>query len=182
LVNRWFVEVWRQTFVLRQTGSVLDAQLKQQRLTLNGPAKNRKLGNEWRFIFDIHREIIRFEERRRFFEDGQQFAGGQSVIRVVREPRLQTAKEFGAKSAAAINEPFVHARHFGDVRVGRNFPAGGQEKPDVPGGILREQGFEFGQVHKVWMDVGPETAPTAASRQPRKARMASAAPAKGAVR
>ena len=83
-------------------------------------------------MFNLDFEVFRFQERGGPVENGQQLARTETVLRVIRTPRLQTAREFGAELAATVNETFVNPRDFGDVRLGWHLRAGGQLKPDIP--------------------------------------------------
>jgi len=88
-------------------------------------------------MFDIHFQVVRFEKRG-LVQYGQQFAGGQPVVRVILKPRLQAANRFGSLRPAAINKPFVYARDFRHMRVRWNFAAGGQNEPEVSRRMFRQ--------------------------------------------
>ena len=69
------------------------------------------------------------------------YAGDQPVLHIVGGPRLQPAERVGAQGAAAINEPLVHARHFGDVDMSGREIAVGQLEAHQRRRVLRENGF-----------------------------------------
>jgi hypothetical protein len=79
----------------------------------------------------------------RTLQNRQKFAGGQTMVRIVREPRLQSANRFRAKCPAAIDKFFVQPGNFGHVGMGRNFAARWQHETNVILWILSKQLFQF---------------------------------------
>jgi len=78
------------------------------------------LTDEFNFVFDIHFKIVGREEGSGLFQYLQEFACREPVIKVIGKPRLQAAQGVIAQGATTIHEPFVNARHFGDVSMGGN--------------------------------------------------------------
>ena len=97
--------------------------------------------------FDV--EIVAFENRRREVENAAQLAGFETMLGVIRHPGLQKAGGGEMRFAAAVEEGFIHASHFGDVKMGGNRRSVRQREREWQIGMGFEQGFEFRGGHKI---------------------------------
>jgi hypothetical protein len=78
----------------------------------------------------------------------QELVGVQSVVEVVCHPSLQAAEAIGAQRAAAIDETFIEARHFGDVGVRRNEIAIRKLEANFCRWMSSEHGLNFREFHR----------------------------------
>lgn len=76
-----------------------------------------KLADVANFVFHVHLQIVRREERFCFLKYLHEFARCQPVVNVISKPRLQSAQGVISQYAATIHESFVNACHFGDMRM-----------------------------------------------------------------
>ena len=111
------------------------------------------LGNHAVLVFDLHRDGFVGEVSLRLVEDGGHFAGFDAVVVVLADPNLELAGERLAERSAAVEEGLLHAADFGDVEGDRDRRAIGKLDAEVAVGVLAEQGFEFGEVHGVALDL-----------------------------
>ena len=72
------------------------------------------------FVFDFHIQVIMRKNALSQVQDGTEFAGAQTVILIVCDPRLKNARGNLANRAAAIDELLRDAANFGDVKMRRN--------------------------------------------------------------
>ena len=91
----------------------------------------RELSDVAQFVFHINFEVVGLKNRIGFIENLREFAGGKPMIDIVGKPGLQAAQRIVAQRASAIDETFIDARHFRDVRMPENELAIGQKKADV---------------------------------------------------
>jgi hypothetical protein len=110
-------------------------------------AFERELAGPLRLVFHVHRKVIGFEQALGLVQDAEKFSRREAMIEIVRDPGLQLAARFVAQGPAAIDEAFVEARDFGDVRVGGNFRAVGKDETEMGVGIGREGRFQLMDLH-----------------------------------
>ena len=128
----------KQTFVHRQAGGVPLGQVKNHLVVRHGDGTEWELRDVAHLVFHVHVQITGLQHAFRLGENLRELAGRQPVFDIVREPGLQPAQRVGAQGAAAIYEPFVDARHFGDMGVGGNEITIGQLEAHERRRILRE--------------------------------------------
>jgi hypothetical protein len=114
---------------------------------LNDAAQDRKLGEDAVFVFNLHVEIVRLEHGSGFLQDADEAPGEQAMIGVVRHPRLEGAGRNPAEHAAAIQEAAVGPSDLGNVGVGRNATAVGENEAELGFGSLRKLFAEFSDFH-----------------------------------
>jgi hypothetical protein len=108
----------------------------------------RKLRDEADFMFDIHVEIVRHENRPGLLQDFRELARRQPVIRVIGKPSLQAAQRVVTLRAAAIYESLVYACHFRDVSMSGDGISVRQKEADIRSRMLVQTFFQFSNIHK----------------------------------
>ena len=91
-------------------------------------------------ILQLDRKVLFAEHRRGEDEGFEEFSAGDTVIRVVADPRLQEAGCKAADGAAAVDEVFLDATDFRHVKMGFNRFAIGPDDRERKVGFFGEEG------------------------------------------
>jgi hypothetical protein len=72
------------------------------------------------FVFEFDWQILGTQHGSGVLERLEEFPGGDTVIQIVADPRLEKACNQAAHGAAAIDKVLLHAADFGDVEMRLN--------------------------------------------------------------
>jgi len=99
---------------------------------------NRILGHDATIVFDLHFELIVRQDALAQLEDFGEPIRPQAMIGILPNVRLEQNGLVFAGHASAIDEVFRDVSHFGDVGMGRDKIAAGQDEARIGGWIFSE--------------------------------------------
>ena len=126
---------------------MFEACAQRQGLAIAVTRNDGVLRHRFGFMFNFNGQVQRRQHIACHAQDVGQLGRFKSVLQVYKHPCLQQASFGFAQRAAAVHEVFDHMAHFGDVKVGCDCLAIGQQDLEVLVGMGFEQRQELFNVH-----------------------------------
>jgi hypothetical protein len=137
----------RQADFLGKTVGMLGSQGKEDHIIPNIGRENRELGEEAVLMLDLGLKIVHPEDGSSTIKDLGQLSRLETVVDIVRHPRLEIEPGGCADGSATIEEGFVDTTDLGDVGMGRDQASVGKEEARVVSGVISEDPEELRGFH-----------------------------------